>query len=374
MDMPAASGHRTGIIPAQGFPSLLRKSISAHGIFLALIAVYYAGFLTLIRLRPDLNPTSFFDLVFGFSVFSMPLMIFAVFFLRLFHVAKHVKPERPLPVLTRDIGRFFAHPGRMAQGLPMVFVMVMFMYVFVELKASIPMLNPYSWDAAFAQADRTLHFGSHPWEWLQPVFGYAPLTFLISVNYSIWFMVMWIVWMYFAFLDGASEIRTRFFLTFFTAWIAGGGIMAIWFSSVGPCFYGRFGLAPDPYADLLTYLRAANEVLPIWALPVQDMLWEGFKGDSLVEGISAMPSMHNGTALLFVLAAFRVNRTMGWILAVHGAFIFIGSVALAWHYAVDGYVAAGLILVLWWAMAPVARWWHGRAAQAEFATALESGA
>ncbi len=374
MDTPAASSLRTGVVPAHGFLGLLRKSISAHGLFFAIIAVYYAGFLMLIRVKPDLQPTNFFTLVLGFSIFSFPLMVFAVFFLRLYHVAKYINPKRPLPVLVRDVRGYFTNAQRMAHGLPMVLIMVLFMYVFVELKASIPALNYYSWDTTFEQADRAMHFGYAPWQLLQPIFGYAPFTFLINVNYGIWFMVMWIVWVYFAFLERESVLRTRFFLTFFTAWIIGGGIMAIWFSSVGPCFYGRFGLTPDPYAGLLAYLHQANEILPVWALPVQDLLWDGFKGDTLVEGISAMPSMHNGTALLFILAVMQVNRKMAWILAVHGALIFIGSVHLAWHYAVDGYVAAALVLVLWWAMAPVARWWHGQVAQTDFAEALEGRA
>jgi hypothetical protein len=217
-----------------------------------------------------------------------------------------------------------------------------------------------------------LHFGTAPWQWLQPIFGYPPLTFMINVNYGGWFMVMWVVWTYFAFLENTSELRTRFFLTFFASWIIGGGIMAIWFSSVGPCFYGRFGLTPDPYAGLLAYLHSASDVVPVWSLAVQNLLWEGFKGDTLVEGISAMPSMHVGTATLFVLATRQVNRKLAWILAVHGAFIFIGSIVLAWHYAVDGYAAAILTMVLWRVMAPVARWWHGQAALTDFSEAVEA--
>jgi hypothetical protein len=84
--------------------------------------------------------------------------------------------------------------------------------------------------------------------------------------------------------------------------------------------------------------------------------------------------MHNGTALLFALAGFKVNRTMGWLLAGHAALIFIGSVHLAWHYAVDSYAAWALILLLWWMMGPVARWWHGTRAQRELDAALGGSA
>lgn len=371
MDTPAATGLSAAAIPAHGFWPLLRKSISAHGIFLAIIAVYYAGFLTLLQARPDLEPSNFLLMALGFTAFSVPLMFIGLFIMRFYHIARHVKPESPVKALVLDVKQFLSHPGRMAHGLPLVFTMIMFMYVFVELKANIPVLNPFSWDVALAHADQVLHFGKQPWQWLQPVLGFAPVTFLININYNAWFAVMWVVWVFFAFSDATSETRTRFFLTFFSAWIIGGGLMAIYFSSVGPCFYGRFGLLPDPFADLMTYLRGVNEVLPVWAIPVQDELWKGYQGQSLIDGISGMPSMHNGTALLFALAGFQVNRTVGWLLLAHAGLIFIGSVVLAWHYAVDAYVAWALTLVLWYGLTPVVRWWHGRAAHVDFAQALE---
>lgn len=372
MDTPAATAAVTArAVHATGFRSLLRKSISAHGLFFAVIALYYAGFLTLLRVRPDVQPSNFLIMALGFAAFSVPVMFIGLLFTRFYHIARYVKPERPIPALIADMKHYLSDRRRMAHGLPMVVIMVLFMYVFVQLKANIPVLNPYSWDPAMAALEAKIHFGLQPWQILQPIFGYAPVTFLINVNYNAWFAVMWVVWVYFAFADKADETRTRFFLTFFLAWIIGGGIMAIYFSSVGPCFFGRLGLSPDPYAGLMTYLRGVDETYPIWAVQVQDMLWDGFNGQSSIEGISAMPSMHNGTALLFALAGFRISRMAGWLLTAHAVFIFIGSVHLAWHYAIDSYVAWALTLVLWYGLAPVTRWWHSRAVQQDFALALE---
>lgn len=369
MDGPAATvavGSETG----QGFLVLLRKSINAHGIFLALIALYYAGFLVLLQLRPDMEASNFLIMALGFMAFSLPVMLIGLMFTRFYHVATVVKPERPISALASDLKAYLGSPVRMAHGLPMVAVMVMFMYVFVQLKANIPILNPFAWDETMVRWEAALHGGFQPWELMQPVLGFAPVTFLINLNYNAWFAVMWVVWVYFAFADRSSETRTRFFLTFFTAWIIGGGVMAIWFSSVGPCFYGLIGLSPDPFAAQMQYLRAANEVLPIWAVNVQDVLWAGYREGGAIEGISAFPSMHNGTALLFALAGYRVSRTMGRLLAAHAVLIFIGSVHLAWHYAVDAYAAWALTLVLWWAMGPVSAWWHKSKAQRHFDVAL----
>jgi hypothetical protein len=252
---------------------------------------------------------------------------------------------------------------------------MIFMYVFANIKAAIPILNPLAWDTYFAQLDSTLHFGTQPWVWLQPLLGYAPITFLININYNFWFLVTWIMWVHFAFADKPSELRTRFFLSFFAMWALIGGVLAVWFSSAGPCFYGRLGLTPDPFADLMAYLRGVNEVLPIWAIPVQDELWQGYTDNSvIVRGISAMPSMHNGSALLYALAGYQVSRFAGRLLSVHAILIFIGSIHLGWHYAVDSYLAWALTLVIWFAVLPIARWWHRTAAQGDFDRALASTA
>jgi hypothetical protein len=375
MDLPAAAVNlRIDALPGNGFRSLLRKSISAHGIFLIIVAAYYASFLVLLRLYPSMVPTSLLFATIGFILLSATFIFLSVFIMRFYHIATKVKPERPIPALLKDMKQFLGSNKRLANGIPMVLIMMIFMYVFANIKAAIPILNPIAWDTYFAQLDSTLHFGTQPWVWLQPLLGYAPVTFLININYNFWFLVTWLMWVHFAFTDRPSELRTRFFLSFFAMWVFIGGILAIWFSSAGPCFYGRLGLTPDPYADLMTYLRGANEVLPIWAIPVQDELWQGYVGNSVIAGISAMPSMHNGSALLYALAGYQVSRFAGRLLSVHAILIFIGSIHLGWHYAVDSYLAWAITLVIWFAVAPVSRWWHSTAAQGDFDRALAAGA
>lgn len=375
MDLPAtAVNRRIEALPASRFSSLLRKSISAHAIFWLVVVSYYAGFLVLLRLRPELVPLDFLMIAAGFLLGSLPIMLVSLFLMRFYHIARHVKPERPIPALLKDLRQFLSSGARMANGIPMVIIMVIFMYVFVGVKASIPNLNPYSWDHYFSEMDRTLHFGQQPWQWLQPLLGHPFITFVININYSGWFLVMWMMWVHFAFADRPSPLRTRFFLSFFLMWILIGGILAVVFSSAGPCYYGRLGLSPDPFADLMAYLRGANQIFPIWAIPVQDVLWQGHVGKSAIDGISAMPSMHNGSALLFALAGYKISRFAGHLLSAHAILIFIGSIHLGWHYAVDSYLAWALTVVIWFAMAPVSRWWHSTAAQGDFDRALAAGA
>ena len=374
MEMPVAVRPRAGVLPANGFFRLLRRGNSAHGIFWALIAANLAAYFILHLLRPDLIPTKMAAGALFVFVGTTPVMLLCLFMQRLYHIVRYVKPERPGLALVRDMKEFLMHPQRMANGLPMLLIMVIFGFVFADIQGKILTINPSTWDSYFANMDRVLHFGYQPWQLLQPILGYAPITFLINVNYNIWFFVMWMFFIFFGFASQKSILRTRFFLSFMATWMIGGSLLAAIFSSAGPCYYSRLGLTPDPYADLMAYLRSVNEVVPVWAIRIQDALWQGHLNQTPLSEVSAMPSMHNASALLFAIVGYQVSRFWGRALALHAALIFIGSIHLAWHYAVDAYAAWALTLVIWFAMAPVARWWHSTAAQADFDRMLAADA
>ena len=64
-------------------------------------------------------------------------------------------------------------------------------------------------------------------------------------------------------------------------------------------------------------------------------------------GISAMPSLHVAMAFLFALLTWRVNRLLGVCFYAFTGLILLGSVHLAWHYAVDGYLALAITWCIW---------------------------
>ena len=63
--------------------------------------------------------------------------------------------------------------------------------------------------------------------------------------------------------------------------------------------------------------------------------------------VSAMPSLHVANVVLLALIAWQRSRIIGVLIAGYAAIIQLGSVILAWHYAVDGYVGAALAVASW---------------------------
>ncbi|GGE38777.1 hypothetical protein GCM10007276_15110 [Agaricicola taiwanensis] len=78
---------------------------------------------------------------------------------------------------------------------------------------------------------------------------------------------------------------------------------------------------------------------------------------NIVAGISAMPSLHNATSLLFALTAWRMDKRLGAAMYVVSAVMFLGSVHLGWHYAVDAYLGWAMTGLAWWISGCYARVW-----------------
>ncbi len=351
------------------FATMLRAGFRAHGLFFAIVAVYYATVLYFL----GSEPLGFLITMLASIALGTVMIVFSTFMARFVTLAVKERPDQPVKAISVDMWSLMSDRRRLAVGLPMIAVLAPFMTIFGEFKAAVPLFSGgFVWDQAFDNLDRWMHFGKLPWEWMQPVMGYAPITFAINFSYNFWFFAMWMVWAAWAFTTRPNVNRTHFFLTFMLLWSIGGSLMAIELSSAGPAFYSRIGLSPDPYAPLMDYLHRANEILPIWALNTQDMLWTGFNGRTVADGISAMPSMHNASSLLFVLTARHLGKWPFRLLAAHCVLIFIGSVHLAWHYAIDAYVGWALTLVLWFAARPLAAWWDSRPAANDLRDVIKS--
>lgn len=288
---------------------------------------------------------------FRFSAYFSNLVIYLsalIFFiaLRIGQLLIRHRPDRPIGFL-RDA---FAHDRlvpRLHYGAPMMLALILFMPAFSAMKSAIPLFQPYQWDGTWIALDRTLH-GTDPWRVLQPVLGYPIVTSALSLLYHLWIMLIYAGGIYFCFYETNRSLRTRYFIAYFLCWLVIGILAATALASVGPCFVGPL-LGDTRFEPLMAYLHHADQYYPVMTLPVQDQLIAYYhSGDhGLGRGISAMPSMHVSLAFLFFLSMRHIGRRVAVLFGLFFAIILIGSVHLAYHYAVDGYAAIIATGIIW---------------------------
>jgi hypothetical protein len=156
------------------------------------------------------------------------------------------------------------------------------------------------------------------------------------------------------------RLRLQFILTQLLTWTLVGNLAATLLSSAGPCYYALVVGGEDPYAPLFAYLHEASAAmrftlfgapveLPLTSLQLQDMLWQSHvNGDfGFARGISAAPSMHIASTWIVARFCFDIGRRAAIFGSLFLALIFVGSIHLGWHYAVDGYVAIFLAWLIW---------------------------
>jgi len=231
-------------------------------------------------------------------------------------------------------------------------ILALFMGAFLYNKTMIPVVVPFQWDETFARWDAALLGGYQPWQILQPMVGMPWITLVFDVTYTLWVPMVFLFWAGLLASPRVPEaVRVRYWRATVASWILIGLVMATIFSSAGPCYFADVvpGTA-SPYADLMSYLDDVAASYPLSSNLTRDFLWQVYTGQvDLPGGISAMPSMHNAQAALFVVVAYSIDRRFGHVMLAFGALIFFGSIHLGWHYAVDGIVAIPAALAIWWA-------------------------
>ncbi|MEO8275946.1 MAG: phosphatase PAP2 family protein [Thermoanaerobaculia bacterium] len=231
-----------------------------------------------------------------------------------------------------------------------------FQSTFQSLKQAMPRFAPFAWDARLAALDRGMHGGVDPWRLLRPIVRSTVALEVLDVVYTLWFVVL-IGAVVAASWSTRRRLRARFLVSTVMAFGLIGTVGAFALSSAGPCYYGTVVRGADPFAELNRTLAAHvdREGVALDAIDNQRVLLEFQTSGKTMTfgGISAMPSMHVAFAVLVALAAGGIDRRWGAVAWTFTALIFLGSVALAWHYAVDGYVAALAAGAIWlW----VGRW------------------
>ena len=358
MDMNTIAVTRSSWLGGEYAQAILR-GFAAHRLlyvisFMCLLAAY--GEAAFLGVPANLKPVYFLTIPIFMAV-GVLLLIGMIMELWRLNRAQYDGPL--LPALWQKIHAKDFAPQRVSNAVHSTICMTAFMTGFTAIKDLIPAANPFSWDPAFTELDRVLHFGSQPYEWLAPVLNVPFVTYVINLNYNIWFFVMLGFCFWHGFAHKENRLRQHFFIAFMMTWFLGTCVLGTVFSSVGPGMYGRFYVNEvDPFKPLMAWLQHTSQFYPIYSIDTMNKLWESYvQGKGLISGISAMPSMHVGSSLLFVICAVATGRRwLIWATSIFCVAIFIGSIHLAWHYAADGYLGAAVAVFCWWIAGKIVNW------------------
>jgi hypothetical protein len=222
---------------------------------------------------------------------------------------------------------------------------------FSAAKQAIPFIHPFTWDARIAAVGAAMHGGTHLWVSLQPILAHPAVTVAMDWFYHrLWAVILLSAFAYGALLP-PSPLRRQYLLAFVLVFLVIGTLAATALASAGPAYYAHVvGTASNPYAPLLTYLDSVNVRDGLLAVRGQAGLWYAYTHnvEALGFGVSAMPSVHVASATLVALFGFALARPIGVLLGLIAICTFVASVALGWHYALDGYVGALLACCVWW--------------------------
>ena len=274
----------------------------------------------------------------------------------LLHLVLIKRPARPLTLMAKNVMAYFRDVDRLLNVALAILTIPVVASLYTSFKTMIPGLMPFYLDVTFMEIDRAVHFGHDPWRLTHALFGGPAATVFINLVYHLWFFFLWGFLLYNAFFNKNLKQRMQYMIGFVLTWMLLGSLGAVALSSAGPVYYAEVTGFPSPFASLMedlrmmdAELRAAGDFSKIWALDVQDRLWDVYANSKtgVGAGISAMPSMHLATTALMTFHAFQLNRWLGWFMTAFLVVMLVGSVHLGWHYAIDGYVVIPAAYGLW---------------------------
>jgi len=337
--------------------SVISNAVLHHRWFVALVVLFVAAAVFVGLVTGNSNIVSIRIYSDSLVLLIIPFILAAVLGHAIWMMI-FVRPKGALaPALWADFNRRFLQKERIA-GFLIVFLLVpLFFSAFSSFKRMIPYLNFWTLDPTFRDWDKFLHFGRHPWELTHAVLGTPLMTTGVNFFYHAWLFVMFFTLIWQAWNIKRPHLRMQYFVSFALMWIIIGTAMAILLSSAGPVYFSNVTGVFNPYLPLMSRLYELHQTSPVWALDLQQTLWANYAAGStaLKSGITAMPSMHVAASVHMALLGWSYNRWAGIGFTAFAIIIQIGSVHLGWHYAIDGYVSAVLVVLIWYGVGRVMR-------------------
>lgn len=332
-------------LPRVGLALLLRR----HALLIALILCYssFAAWMTF-RFGVSMHERKLAGLFERFAV-QVPMMVVLLLSWRLVHLTYIQRDPDRIGTLKAEVKAFLSDRDRMISGLFATVLMTLCLVAFAQMKNLIPRIQPFAWDQYFTDLDQWLHFGWHPYELAHAVFGSSAGITAFGGLYNLWLFMMYFVLFSTCFMRPDSLLRMRYLVAFVLTWSFGGNLVATIFSSAGPVYYSILGIG-DTFAGLTNILHAHAETGWITVVRSHAALWYLHTQPEPVNAISAFPSMHVASSVLMAIFLYQRAVWLGRLATVFAAAIMVGSVLLAWHYAVDGYAGA-VIAVFGWIVA-----------------------
>ncbi len=208
-------------------------------------------------------------------------------------------------------------------------------------KLFVPAINPRSWDAVLAAADRRLCLGVNPNVALVTIFSGNPAWVGRALDGFYGAFVPLMLGTTAWFVTDTPARRKGFLAATAVLWSLG-----LWLylavPARGPVYVDAglwrevaavFPTAASMQMQLLQNFQAVQAFLRGAVVPVSPAL-----------GIAAMPSLHVAAQALFFLWCRRLESQWRTVFLASTALTFLGAVATGWHWAVDGWV--GILLAV----------------------------
>ena len=322
-----------------------RELAAEHAPLALLVAVYVASY---VLLCPRLTPwVTWIDVLLSFG-FAVPAFYVAV------QIARSLLAHRPYAWIGALRRR--ATTETLGGAVLALCLAAVFGAAASGWRDQIGTQVGFSWDRRLAALGTLLHFGHTPWVALSPLLRipwavrsmdlfYGPIWHIVTLSF-----IAWAAW------SETRELRMRVMVCFLLSWIFLGTVVAYLFPAAGPIYFDQVAGGPSVFTPARLLLGRYHNLVSVH---VAGLLWHT-QGRGVSSGITAMPSMHLAESTLLALTSRHFGRVAGAAGFAFLAATLLCSIALGWHYSVDGYVSILGVALLWWLSGRFVAWYRGR--------------